>query len=72
MKYQIRVEVKEEKIWDFTYIIEADSSNELAGIIQEIMEGEIGGYVPTEESELESRFTNVKLNSIERVEEEAL
>jgi fibronectin type 3 domain-containing protein len=68
MKYKIRVTITEKTVSDYSYTVEANSGDELAGIIQEILEGSIGGYVADDVEDIESYIDNVELNSVERID----
>jgi hypothetical protein len=68
MKYKIRVTITEKTVSDYSYTVEANSGNELAGIIQEILEGSIGGYVADDVEDIESYIDNVELNYVERID----
>lgn len=68
MKYKIRVTITEKTVSDYSYTVEANSGNELAEIIQEILEGSIGGYVADVVEDIESYIDNVELNYVERID----
>ena len=68
MKYKIRVTITEKTVSDYSYTVEANSGNELAVIIQEILEGSIGGYVADDVEDIESYIDNVELNYVERID----
>jgi len=68
MRYKIRVTITEKTVSDYSYTVEANSGNELAVIIQEILEGSIGGYVADDVEDIESYIDNVELNYVERID----